>query len=278
MRTMYATMALALVSAGAATFASPLLALETYAEEQPGDIYASNLIGRDIYRAENDWDALNNDDEVGADAAKNWEDIGEVNDVILSRDGNVKAVILGVGGFLGIGEKDVAVPMSQIKIVREKDDRDDTFLVVKTNKESLNALPSYREKTDRKSKSERRADGNGNRMANKQDRAGSSGETAEQDGTKFVAITTIKPAMLKGARLYSVKNEDIGEVDQVLTKSDGNIDVLILDVGGFLGLGEHRISANPSELKVKTDRDGKTVWVYIDATKEQLEKRPAYKG
>jgi sporulation protein YlmC with PRC-barrel domain len=41
--------------------------------------------------------------------------IGEVMDVLLTPDGRVGALIVGVGGFLGIGEKDVAVPFNAIK-------------------------------------------------------------------------------------------------------------------------------------------------------------------
>ncbi len=44
------------------------------------------------------------------------ESIGEINDVLVSQDGSVNAVIIGVGGFLGIGEKDVAVDMSALEL------------------------------------------------------------------------------------------------------------------------------------------------------------------
>lgn len=43
------------------------------------------------------------------------EDIGEINDVIIGRDGRVTAIIVGVGGFLGIGQKDVAVSMEAME-------------------------------------------------------------------------------------------------------------------------------------------------------------------
>jgi sporulation protein YlmC with PRC-barrel domain len=45
----------------------------------------------------------------------NNESIGDVNDVILDRNGQVLAVVVGVGGFLGIGEKDVAVPFKSLE-------------------------------------------------------------------------------------------------------------------------------------------------------------------
>jgi Uncharacterized conserved protein len=46
----------------------------------------------------------------------NGESIGEINDVLVSQDGSVNAVIIGVGGFLGIGEKDVAVNTAALQI------------------------------------------------------------------------------------------------------------------------------------------------------------------
>jgi sporulation protein YlmC with PRC-barrel domain len=65
---------------------------------QPNQMMASKLIGTTV---------------VGA----NNESIGDVNDVIVDRNGQVMAVVIGVGGFLGIGEKDVAVPFQQLDFV-----------------------------------------------------------------------------------------------------------------------------------------------------------------
>ena len=42
--------------------------------------------------------------------------IGDINDVLVSQNGSVNAVVIGVGGFLGIGEKDVAVNMSALQL------------------------------------------------------------------------------------------------------------------------------------------------------------------
>ena len=43
------------------------------------------------------------------------KDVGKITDVLLSKDGKADLIIIGVGGFLGIGEKDVAVPFDQVK-------------------------------------------------------------------------------------------------------------------------------------------------------------------
>jgi hypothetical protein len=61
-----------------------------------------------------------------------------VKDVLLSKDGNVAAVIVGVGGFLGVGEKDVAVPFNTLAL-QEKNG--DTYLVMNATKEALQSAP-----------------------------------------------------------------------------------------------------------------------------------------
>jgi len=47
----------------------------------------------------------------------NNESLGSINDLLMDRNGNIKAVVIGVGGFLGVGEHLVAVPLDQIKFV-----------------------------------------------------------------------------------------------------------------------------------------------------------------
>jgi sporulation protein YlmC with PRC-barrel domain len=49
----------------------------------------------------------------------NNESLGSINDLLTDRNGNIKAVVIGVGGFLGVGEHLVAVPFDKIKFVNE---------------------------------------------------------------------------------------------------------------------------------------------------------------
>jgi hypothetical protein len=46
------------------------------------------------------------------------EKIGSVNDLLLDPSGNVVAAVIGVGGFLGIGEKDVAISFKSLTVTR----------------------------------------------------------------------------------------------------------------------------------------------------------------
>lgn len=73
--------------------------------------------------------------------------IGEIMDVLVSPDGHITALIVGVGGFLGVGEKDVAVPFTAVKHTM-KDQK--VYLTMDASKDQLKAAPGLkydREKT-----------------------------------------------------------------------------------------------------------------------------------
>jgi sporulation protein YlmC with PRC-barrel domain len=66
--------------------------------------------------------------------------VGDVNDLLLDNGGKINAVIVGVGGFLGVGEKNVAVPFSSLKVAEKNGSR---YLVLETTKEALQTAPGY---------------------------------------------------------------------------------------------------------------------------------------
>jgi sporulation protein YlmC with PRC-barrel domain len=66
--------------------------------------------------------------------------IGAVDDVLIDKEGRVSAMIIGVGGFLGMGEKDVAIPFSALR-ASEKNDK--WYLVLNTTKDALKTAPGY---------------------------------------------------------------------------------------------------------------------------------------
>jgi hypothetical protein len=71
---------------------------------------------------------------------KSDNSIGEVSDVLLGKDGHVAAVIVSVGGFLGLGTKYVSVPFNALRVT-EKDSR--RYLVMDTTKDALMSAPGY---------------------------------------------------------------------------------------------------------------------------------------
>ncbi|OYX89440.1 MAG: hypothetical protein B7Y84_05075 [Azorhizobium sp. 32-67-21] len=73
------------------------------------------------------------------------ENLGEVNDVLMDRNGNIIGAVIGVGGFLGVGEKDVAVPFNNLELVRNSEG---DKLILRKTKDELNAAPEFKEYTD----------------------------------------------------------------------------------------------------------------------------------
>jgi sporulation protein YlmC with PRC-barrel domain len=76
----------------AATQAAPMAAT--------GQWRASKVIGVNVYNQQD-------------------ERLGEINDLILDSNGRVAGAVIGVGGFLGIGERNVMIPMDRIKLANE---------------------------------------------------------------------------------------------------------------------------------------------------------------
>ncbi len=84
---------------------------------QPDQVRASKMIGSTVYDVQN-------------------RDIGKVGDIVLDRDGKVAAVVVEVGSFLGIGGKNVAVRLSDIKT-------DNNRLTLDLSKEKLQQANNY---------------------------------------------------------------------------------------------------------------------------------------
>jgi sporulation protein YlmC with PRC-barrel domain len=67
--------------------------------------------------------------------------IGEISDVLIGEDGKIDAFIVSVGGFLGIGEKDVAVPFSAIHVIDKSGKR---YLTMSATKDALKNVQAFR--------------------------------------------------------------------------------------------------------------------------------------
>src|SRR5437879_6076923 len=127
-RTLLATTALAtLIATGAFAQSAPAPARPPAAQESvmhaEGSI-VTTIIGESVYNG------------AGDDA----ENIGKVSDVVFDKDGMAKAVVIGVGGFLGVGAKNVAFDYDKLQWAEKNGDR---WLVAQTSKDELTAHPAF---------------------------------------------------------------------------------------------------------------------------------------
>ncbi|WP_274423120.1 PRC-barrel domain-containing protein [Chelativorans sp. YIM 93263] len=98
----------------------------TLQQAQPDQVRAENLTGTTVY-------------------GSNEESVGEIGDVILTPEGDVDAVIVDVGGFLGIGQKEVALSIDNLAFMT--DENGDLYLYTQFTEEQLDAQPEYDQAT-----------------------------------------------------------------------------------------------------------------------------------
>lgn len=100
------------------------------------------------YIAAQDANQILADDLIGMDvknAQDRDQDVGKISDVILDLDGKVGGVIVGVGGFLGMGQKDVGMPWDRVQGVNVQD----KVVRVNVTKDELKAAPEYKKSADK---------------------------------------------------------------------------------------------------------------------------------
>ena len=258
-----------------------------YYESSEGQILANTLIGKTIYN------------HTGEEA----EAIGDVNDIVISPNGKAEALIIGVGGFLGIGEKDVAVQFDRIHWTEKDGER---WIIVEATKEELEAAPEYdrsvlmktsatensgqqmEEQTAQKTDEEPAQDGTGMTVtgttqvpaAEEADRSSSTMQALSdsrpgRENLQPVDVAEVSAEELIGAPIYGEDDVHVGEISDVIVSDAGKVEEVVADVGGFLGIGEKRVAVEPENVDFMKQMDGELV-VFTTFTKEQLEAEEAY--
>ncbi|MBZ9997275.1 PRC-barrel domain-containing protein [Mesorhizobium sp. BH1-1-4] len=237
---------------------------------------ATNIIGENVYNG------------TGDDAQK----IGDVNDIVLTKEGKAQSLIIGVGGFLGIGEKNVAYDFAKAKWAQKNGDR---WLVAQTTKEELQAQPDFNRKaydpapattaSNEPAATAPSATTTAPAAAPADKTAAAPADATAPDQTQTAAIDKstltampvgeIRADDLKGTTVYGANDAKVGEIGDVVLAPDKKADAVIIDVGGFLGIGEKEVAVGMDNLKFMTDKNGKK-YLYTSFTKEELEKQAAY--
>jgi hypothetical protein len=305
--------ALLLTTALAAGFALPAVAQDApmspfQAEAAGPSAYASDIIGARVYVSEASIDA-----DAYPGVQEGWDDIGEVNDVLLGRDGTVDAVLVDIGGFLGIGERQVAVDMSALKFVSDDaTDADDWFLVLQSDRATLEGAPEYmRPGMGDQAAVETQPAAEDQAAATDTDKGGlenvpvvneAISDTAEADADATVATEgtdmaaapadgsmalpegytalgadALTAETLTGADVRDASDSSIAEVADLVLSPEGQVTDVVLDVGGFLGIGAKSVAIPMDRLTV-AQTEGGAVRVWVNMTKEELEALPEYQA
>ncbi len=262
MKNVLTTTAAALVLGTAAFADTQNTVFSDLAFDETINVNASDLIGQRVYASEQ---SIETGMTIAAGAEAEWNDIGEINEVVLTRDGEVQSLIVGVGGFLGIGEKDVAINMSELRWVTEEGTEDDQFLVINATAVGVQDAPAYEYNLAT------------NTMEDQQAGMETTGD-AMMDGFVPADVDKLTAETLTGTSVYGSGDEDIGEISELLLTADGKLDRAVIDVGGLLGIGERPVALPMADLDIVQAESGDEIRVYINKSQEELEAMPEYEG
>lgn len=248
------------------------------------DGLASKLLGFPIY----------------ASAANDAERIGEINDLVIGEDGQVAAVILGVGGFLGVGEKNVAVDYRQLQWTVAQDNTE--RLVLEATKEALLSAPEVRLVDDNPADTaqapaaQQPADENQTQMAqapagnidpetqtgaigHPNDSASAPGaanmDRLNREGLVNFDETALTAEDLTGVNVYGPDDQHIGTIGDFVLGEGDKIDAIVVDFGGFLGIGTKEVAIGYDDLDFYKDQNN-NVFLVLNVTREQMEQAPAF--
>ncbi|OOY19877.1 hypothetical protein BMI86_14795 [Thioclava sp. DLFJ5-1] len=379
--------------------ASANMSGDMFMKSIPDSFNASGLMGKRVYISKDKVDAKTAINE----AQDNWDDVGEVSDVVIGTNGEVDAVLVDVGGFLGIGEKTVAISMDSLNLIPDGDTDNSYFVVAQGSKDQLDQAPKYDAEMQTAFSADANGDmnGNGEDMQNadasqKMDEAGDNAEAAatataaaagaaaneaadktaqaadnageamdnaaentadaaqnaaqeteqamnnagdkteemakdaaqntkeaanatgqavenaadnageatkeaanetgnaiddavdstaaavgtmgqadQEDGQK-VDIASVAPDTLRGEGVYGPNDDKVGDVSELVQGNDGKVSGVVIDVGGFLGIGAKPVEIKASELTVL--QNDTSITVHTGLTEEQLKKLPKYEA
>jgi sporulation protein YlmC with PRC-barrel domain len=80
----------------------------------------------------------------------------------------------------------------------------------------------------------------------------------------------VRASKMIGSAVYDLQNRDIGKVSDLVLNKSGAVDVVVLDVGSFLGMGGKYVGIPINDIKTNHNR------LTLDRTKEQLQQMAAY--
>lgn len=235
-----------------------------------------------------------------------WENVGSIGDIVMSQDGDVRGVLIDVGGFLGFGARTVMIDMADISFVPDleaPEGSDDFFVVATMSRDALEALPEWSDEMLQAGFAPRSMETGGTPEATDQaaatggsasaaatvsddasaavdeGRVGTPGGLAEvPEGYTVVDASTPTAEQILSADVYDAMGDSIGNVNDVTLHEDHGVQEVIVDIGGFLGIGSHSVALPVDGADILWNAQDDSVRIHLPMTREQLESLPEYES
>jgi sporulation protein YlmC with PRC-barrel domain len=192
------------------------------------------------------------------------ETIGEIKSVYIGPDGKVDSLIVGVGGILGLGEREVRLAWSDLRVSDNGEK-----VVLNIPKDELKAKPDYTYSN---------AGWRGQVFSDKGPWTAADPKRIARDRTaseRLSADRNISGNAFIGTNVRNQNNQIVGKVEDVYVDDRGTIKTVVVSVGGFLGVGTKDVAVRWSD--IGRSRDGKSLVLTTNWTKDSLKAMPEYK-
>lgn len=197
------------------------------------------------------------------DPRERWQTAGRIEDILMSQDGQVEALVIDAGGFLGGGQGERQVGIQDVEFVPNAENQDE-FFVVYTGDRSMFEQSQPFDEAALQPGQQRGTTVWGEEMR---------GQQAE------VSATDLTSDELVGTSIYGPNDDWVGDVSDLALTEDGQIEAVIVDVGGFLGIGNRSVALSMEEIQLRRGEGGwfgDELRVYVDSTQEELEQLPEW--
>lgn len=287
------------------------------------EISADTLIGQTVYAPEQGTEAEIDLSAGFADVPENWEEIGEIGDVLIDTSGSISSVVIDVGGFLGMGERDIRVELADIQIVPDTDGMDSYFAVYTGDRATIEEADLFDTEAAEEggftsigpagahdmmmdgdaSMSDDSAgmtddsaamtddaaammDDSGDMTDDSADMTDDSADAADsafdasdrpdREGLEEIAASSVTTEELQGARVYGSVDGWMGDISDLVLNEEGQVSHIVIDVGGWLGIGVHPVALSFEEIDLRRENDGDSIYAFVDFTQEELESMPEW--
>lgn len=278
-----------------------------------------------------------------------WNNIGNISDVVMTQDGEIRGVIVDIGGFLGMFAHTVMIDLDNLYFVADEGATTgmtggdggvrDFFVVASLSREQLEALPEWddahltagfeprfqsmgqqpmgQQQMDQQQMGQAGQQAPAEQQAEmmtpghsettmQPDQAGAmqpagdatagdatAGATADAnaqqqpatdgaftgEGYTELPMTDERTAdALTGANVYDAAEDNIGTVTDLVLDDDASISHILVDVGGFLGMGSHTVALDVDNVAIMWNDQNDDVRVHVQTTRDELEAMPEYQG
>lgn len=193
----------------------------------------------------------------------NWTMAGEIDDVLLTAEGQVQALVVDAGGFLGMSDSTRRIDIQQVTFVPDLDNEGEFYAVYTGDRATFEQSESF----------------NPDEIAEGTMRGTETWGDEIRGNQSDVAFTSLTSEDLVGTAVYGADDNWVGEISELALTEDGQVEAVVVDVGGFLGIGQKPVALSMEQIQIRRGEGGlfrDDLRAYVNATEEELESLPAW--